>query len=170
MPNGVKPGERRGGRKKGTPNKATRERALLAKRILEEQAGKPGRKLAREVLDDLMHTFLGMAAQHQPLPAGAVPMSGQKPDEAKFVEYATLAGAMAQQLAPYQSPKFKATIQLNEAPPGDNFAGSQGDQAVARMTPQQAYRMLRDNDIIDYSSEAQMVGGKRIFRGFTSDT
>ena len=62
MLNGARPGERRGGRKKGTPYKATRERALLGQRILEEQQGRPGRKLAREVLDEFMHLFMGMAA------------------------------------------------------------------------------------------------------------
>lgn len=154
-------GVRQGGRQKGTPNKASVERALVAARIAQEQAGKPGRKLAREVLDDLMHTFLGMAAQHQPLPEGVVPMNGAKPDAAKFVEYATLAGSFAKDLAPFQSPKFKATIQLPELPPGENFAGAIGDQAgVHRMTPQQAYRMLRDADVIDVQS--QVVAGKPI--------
>jgi hypothetical protein len=81
MPRGARPGERRGGRKRETPNKATCERVLLAKRVLEEQQGKPGRKRAREVLDDLMHICVGMAAKYQPLAYGAVPMSGQVPDE-----------------------------------------------------------------------------------------
>lgn len=160
-------GVRQGGRQKGTPNKASVERALVAARIAQEQAGKPGRKLAREVLDDLMHTFLGMAAQHQPLPEGVVPMNGQKPDEAKFVEYATLAGSFAKDLAPFQSPKFKATIQLPELPPGDNFAGTLGDQAgsMSRMTPQQAYRLLRDSDVIDV--QHQVVAGKPVKKAAT---
>ncbi len=156
-------GVRQGGRQKGTPNKASVERALIAQRIAEQQRGKPGRKLAREVLDDLMHTFLGMAAQHQPLPHGVVPMNGQQPDPVKFVEYAKLAGDFAAELAPFQSPKFKATIQLPEMPIGDNFAGSQGDrQSSSRLTPQEAYRLLRDSDVIDVSPAAQVVNGKPV--------
>lgn len=149
------------GRKPNVPNKATVERALIAARIAQEQAGKPGRKLAREVLDDFMALFTGMAAMHQPLPDGVVPMNGQKPDEAKFLLFAQLAVDTAAELAPYQSPKFKATIQLPELPPGDNFAGAIGDQAgVHRMTPQQAYRMLRDADVIDV--QHQVVAGKPV--------
>lgn len=155
-------GVRQGGRQKGTPNKASIERALIAQRIAQEQRGKPGRKLAREVLDDLMHTFLGMAAQHQPLPHGVVPMNGQQPDPVKFVEYAKLAGDFAAELAPFQSPKFKATIQLPEMPIGDNLAGSQGDRDGSRLTPQEAYRLLRDSDVIDISPSAQVVNGKPV--------
>jgi hypothetical protein len=59
MPNGVRPGERRGGRKKGTPNRATRECALLAKRVVEEQQGNAGRRLAYEILDEFMHCSSG---------------------------------------------------------------------------------------------------------------
>ncbi len=81
----------------------------------------------------------------------------------KFVEYAKLAGDFAAELAPFQSPKFKATIQLPEFPPGDNFAGSLGDQAGGnRLTPQEAYRLLRDADVIDVSPAAQVVNGKPV--------
>ncbi len=143
-------GTRYGGRNKGTPNKATVERELIAQRIAEQQRQQPGRKLAREVLDDLMHTFLGMAAKHQPLPEGVVPMQGQTPDPLKFVEYASLAGTFAKDLAPYQSPKFKATIALNETTPGGvPLSASNVGPAIEQMTAQQAYRLLRDADVID---------------------
>lgn len=152
------------GRKKGVPNKANVERALIAKRIMEQQAGKPGRKLAREILDEFMHLFAGVAAMHQPLPEGVVPMHGQRPDEKKFLEYAQLDVNTAAELAPYQSPKFKAIIQLPEAAPGadGSFEGIVGDQAgsMSRMTPQQAYRLLRDSDVIDV--QHQVVGGKPV--------
>ena len=146
MPNGVKPGERRGGRKRGTPNKATRERALLAEQIVTE-ARKRGQKLAREVLDDLMHTFLGMAAKHQPVAFGAPLQTGQEPNEDKFVKYAVLARDTAKELAPFQSPKFKS-IELYEAPTAPIAQAAAGAQA-SKLTPQQAYRLLRDSDIID---------------------
>jgi hypothetical protein len=161
MPNGVKAGERRGGRKKGTPNRATQERALLAKRVLEEQQGKPGRKLAREVLDEFMHLFFGMAAQHQPLAGGALSMKGQRPDEAKFLMFAKLAIETAAQLAPYQSPKLKATFVSQEVP-------AVGSRDVAKqstskpMTAMQAYRMFRDSsDLIELPSAAPMDVGKK---------
>lgn len=136
---------------KGTPNKATAEReALLARVVAEQTQQKPGRKLAREVLDDLMHTFLGMAAQAQPLPEGVVPMPGQKPDPVKFVEYATLAGSFAKDLAPYQSPRFKAVVNLAETNPGGMpLTPSTVGPAIERMSAQQAYRLLRDADVID---------------------
>jgi hypothetical protein len=139
------------------------ERALIAQRIAAEQAGRPGKKLAREVLDDLMFLCLGMAAKYQPLPAGVVAMNGQQPDEAKFIEYAKLAGGFAAELAPYQSPKFKGIIQLPEMPVGSmdvHHGDSQG--AGNRLTPQEAYRLLRDSDVIDVAPAAQLVGGKKI--------
>ena len=143
-------GTRYGGRVKGVQNKATIERELLAQRIAAEQAQKPGRKLAREVLDDLMHTFLGMAARVQPMPEGVQLQPGHLPDPIKFVEYATLAGAFAKDLAPYQSPKFKATISLNENVPGGGaMTPSTVGPAIEQMSAQQAYRLLRDADVID---------------------
>jgi hypothetical protein len=87
---GSKPGERRGGRQRGTPNKTTMERLLRAERET-AVAQAEGRKLAKEVLDDFMVLF-----------------AGSQPDEAKFEKYARLAIATAADLAPYQSPTFKA--------------------------------------------------------------
>ncbi len=161
-------GERRGGRQKGTPNKANVERALLAKRIMEEQQGRPGRKLAREVLDDFMHLFMGMAAIHQPLPDGVAAGPGQKPDEAKFLTFAGLAVTTAEKLAPYQSSRLKAIMISQETPPGGLTAGpgqDGQDGSMERMSPQQAYRLLRDADVIDVSPAAQVVGGKKVANG-----
>jgi hypothetical protein len=143
-------GRKTGGRARGTPNKATEERVLLAKRILEEQAGKPGQKLAREVLNDFMQLFTGMAAKHQPLPVGVVPMNGAVPDEKKFLEYAQLAVSTAAELAPYQSPKLKAVMVSQETLPGATLPAPADGQA-STLTPQQAYRLLRDADVIDMS-------------------
>lgn len=161
----AKGGARRGAGRKRGPSKATIERQLLAQRIAAEQQGKPGRKLAKEVLDDLMHTALGMAAKYQPLPDGVVPMNGQKPDEAKFVEYLKLAGGFATDLAPYQSFRFKAVLMSQEPLPGGSaIVPGPGDQAGAmtRMSPQQAYRLLRDSDVIDVSPASQVVDGKKV--------
>lgn len=151
MPRGSVKGERRGGRQKGVSNKATRERAALAERIIAEQKGQPGRKLAREVLDDFMHLFTGLAAMHQPLPQGVVPMQGQQPDEGKFLNYAKLAVDVASQLASYQSPKFKAIMMTGLENPVGGALPTPADVSnqVEQITAQQAYRMLRDSDVID---------------------
>lgn len=159
------------GRKPGVPNKANVERALLAKRIIEEQAGKPGQKLAREVLNDFMQLFTGMAAMHQPLPIGVVPMNGQMPDPSKFLEFAKLAIDTAAQLAPYQSPKLKAVLISQETPPGGHVGGmGQADQlgAMGSLSPQEAYRLLRDADVIDVTPAAQLVDGKKIAKKVAS--
>jgi hypothetical protein len=119
---------------------------LLAEQIVTE-ARKRGQKLAREVLDDLMHTFLGMAAKHQPVPSGAALSPGQEPNEAKFKEYALMARDTAKELAPFQSPKYRS-IEVYQAPraPIEQPAAS---AQPSKLTPQQAYRLLRDSDIID---------------------
>src|SRR5262249_43413537 len=76
MGRGAKPGERRGGRLKGSRNKATIERALIAERVANE-AKMAGKKLAKEVLDQFMVLFAGMAAYYQPKP---VPGMQQNPN------------------------------------------------------------------------------------------
>lgn len=141
------------GRGKGVLNKATIEREKLAQRILAEQQGKPGKKLAREVLDDFMQLFTGLAAYHQPLPDGVLPAANQKPDPVKFMEYAKAAVDVAGQLAPFQSPKFKAVMSLGEHIPGGVVPAAAADvtRQVEQMTSQQAYRLLRDADVIDIS-------------------
>lgn len=149
-------GRKTGGRVKGVLNKASRERELLAQRILAEQQAKPGKKLAREVLDDFMQLFTGLAAMHQPLPDGVVPMQGQKPDHAKFMEYAKAAVDVAGQLASYQSPKFKAIVMtgLENNPGGALPTPAEVVGQVEQISAQQAYRMLRDQDVIDVTPTA----------------
>ena len=96
---GSKPGERRGGRQKGTPNRKTVERQLITERMLEHPpAGIESGKLGREVLAQYMNTFDELAEQYR------------KADEAKFRQYAELAVACAKALAPYQSPTYRAIV------------------------------------------------------------
>lgn len=108
MPRGSKPGERRGGREAGTPNKATIERQLVQARETHD-AQQNGKKLAKEVLDEFMQLTAGMAAVYQPLPPGVtdVPL-GRTPNETKFWECVGMVRDFAKALAPYQSPTFKA--------------------------------------------------------------
>lgn len=109
MPRAQK-GERFGGRVKGTKNKRTIEKALEAERAV-AAAKASGRKLAKEMLDDFMHLFAGMATVYQPLPPGTVEIPrGHKPDEPQFEKYARLTVDCATQLAKYQSPTFRAIV------------------------------------------------------------
>jgi hypothetical protein len=63
---GSRPGERRGGRKKGALNKATRERMEMARRELDAAAtGKARRPLAKERLEELFDISLGAMRLHQ---------------------------------------------------------------------------------------------------------
>jgi hypothetical protein len=105
---GSKPGERRRGRRKGTPNKATIEKALIAARTVGE-AKTSGKKLAQEVLEDLMHTFVSMAEHYKPTPPEAEQQNPHA-DESMFVQYAKHVIDCAKSLAPYQSPTFRAVV------------------------------------------------------------
>jgi hypothetical protein len=89
-------GKKTGGRKLGTPNKVTVERALLAERAVGE-AKAEGRKLAVEALDHYMHDFLAIAAGFRVLG-----------DLAKFEVWAGRAIECAKALAPFQSPRLSA--------------------------------------------------------------
>lgn len=163
-----------GGRKAGGKNKLTIERELIAERIAQERmqdAAKPGRKLAREVLDDLMHLALQYAAMHQPLPVGVQPGLGQEPSQEKFVLFANMAGDFAGKLAKFQSPTFKS-IEVHADPslvaPGMPAAGAVATDGANRLTPQQAYRLLRDADVIDMpgaATPAQKAAAKKAASG-----
>ena len=114
MPRGAKPGERRGGRAKGQLNKASIERAALARRIVAEAEGKPGRKLGRELLEELALMFGGLATAFQPMATGPGGTLTQ-PDleawaksykEPLFEKYAKLAAKCADGFADFQSPRL----------------------------------------------------------------
>lgn len=112
---------RYGGKQKGTLNKATTERLereRIAKQAQQEvdKARRENMVLGKDMLERFMMTFAGMAAHHQPVPAGQVAQPGRKPDEAKFLTYAKLTVETARDLAQFQSPKFKA-IQIVAPPP-----------------------------------------------------
>lgn len=123
----VKKGMRPGGRKKGTPNRATVERVEQA-RIAVEQARGRNVKLGKDVLEEFMMLFADIARHHMPrVPGLPMPEHG-KPNEEKFLTYAKLAAATAKDLADYQSPKFKA-IAIATAP-GTPGAGAESEAGV----------------------------------------
>jgi hypothetical protein len=99
MTAGSKKGEHRGGRKKGTPNKATVERHL---EIL-KAAGVDNysARLGRDVLAKVMVELDALAEKYHPA-------RGPEPDEDMFVKYALLSAKIASNLTPYQSPMLAA--------------------------------------------------------------
>lgn len=117
-------GKRHGsGRKLGSPNKRTIERGIRLR--LEEEARQKllevgtdnatevqvrtqGKKLAKDVLRDLMELSVGMAAMYQLAPPGMA--ENVNADEDKFLQWFGLAGDMAKNLAPYESPRYSAVM------------------------------------------------------------
>ena len=97
MPRGAKPGERRGGRQKGVPNKATLARASA----IAEQKQKAGQKLGVEVMSEAMMHFRALAAKYQ--------VGGPAPNEKLFVKYLSQAASIAADVAPYESSKLQST-------------------------------------------------------------
>ena len=109
MSRGSKPGERRGGRLKGTRNRATIEKARIAELEI-DKAKETGRKLAKEYLQDFLPVLAGMAATYQPLPPGMIAPNGRQPDDAKFEKWLNYVIDVAAKLAPYESPTFRAVV------------------------------------------------------------
>ena len=123
MARGAVPGERRGGRAKGQPNKATIEKAVVAERIMHE-VGMTGRKLGKEMIEEFAIMFGGLAAAVQPVgtgPDGQVTKSdidrwlGTR-HETAFERYSKLALKAATELADFQSPRF-APVSASAPPP-----------------------------------------------------
>lgn len=124
MPRGSRPGERRGGRKTGTPNRSTLEKRAIIEREQREAAAvvpevaqqlmrdpnggrvtkTTARLLGKEVMRECMMFFRGLAGRHQP--------GGPAPDMKLCIQYLKLAGEFADKLAPYESPRL-AAIQVS---------------------------------------------------------
>jgi len=114
MPAGSKPGERRGGKKPGTKNKATREREALAAQVIIDGAQKRGAPvLAKDVLERLMKLSEQQIYRYQPTPREEV-KKGVEPnpegDLGLFGDWIDRTAFMAKELAKYQSPTFKAVM------------------------------------------------------------
>jgi hypothetical protein len=119
------------GRKKGQKNKATIERELIAARQAEkriDEAVNSGRKLGKDVLDDFMQLFAGIAASYQPVAPDVwegmteEQKAKRTPNPVEFEKWARLAVHCATKLAPYQSPTFQA-IMIAPPPPDPRLAG-----------------------------------------------
>jgi len=91
------------GRRKGSKSKSTIEREqLIEQTAARHDPSKRGDPLAKEVVEQFMLIAAGYASKYQPgKPEG---------DEKKFLQWAKLAVEWAAELAPYQSPKFRAIV------------------------------------------------------------
>ena len=144
-----------GGKRKGQWDRATLEAELAAaqQQLVElSKKRQAGRKLAIEVLDDVMHLAMGLAAKHQPLNQGEVEIKGQRePDDGKFVQYLELTIDTAGRLANFQSPKFKSTTISIETRTGMPADGMTSMIAPARrVSAAEAYRQVRESsDLIE---------------------
>ena len=132
MPRGAQPGERRGGRTKGTPNKTPLQKAeALAAKLAKAEARAAVKvaveplehKLAKEVLDWGMQYCVARAAFRRPALADEPPNPNE--DGGDFLKWFALAAELAKTLAPYQSPRLlahaiKAPATENCAAPGTN--------------------------------------------------
>jgi len=98
MPRGSKPGERRGGRKPGSRNKTTAQRAAQ----IEKEIRESGQRLAIERLNDVAQEFFDLAEQYKP-------STSTTPDEHKYVQYLSKVASILADLAPYQSSKLQST-------------------------------------------------------------
>lgn len=95
---GSKPGERRGGRKKGEPNKASIKREAEIKEAVEAR----GHKLAKDIMGELLNDALGQfSAMHK--------------SDKSYAETRQAVFDMASDLAPYQSPRMQ-NIAFREDP------------------------------------------------------
>jgi hypothetical protein len=132
MPRGAQPGERRGGRAKGTPNKTPLQKAeALAAKVAKAEARAAVKvaveplehKLAKEVLDWGMQYCVARAAFRRPALADEPPNPNE--DGGDFLKWFALAAELAKTLAPYQSPRLlahaiKAPATESCAAPGTN--------------------------------------------------
>lgn len=125
MARGSKPGERRGGRKKGTPNLKTIEKKILEAR----EAGAKGAPviLGKETLAEFVVFYRGMAAKYQPkasdnpyeMDEKTLPIWEDRMN--KFERWSKLAVECAKYLAPYQSPTFRSVHIQGDMKPTDEL-------------------------------------------------
>lgn len=110
---GSAPGERRGGRDEGVPNRITLEKA----NEVINTARRKGHKLGVEVLDEFMQIFRDQAFLYksEPLPDGTE--TNDDYDQGKFEHNAAIACKLAREIAPFQSPTLRAIAVVAPPPP-----------------------------------------------------
>src|SRR5262245_11623767 len=120
---GSKPGQRRGGRAPGTPNKLPKgERALVKLDAAEREVralkaeGRPLETLGKDRLTELDVWAHSMAEQFAPKKdekTGRLEWENDG-DEARFVRFMKLCGEYAAARAPYESPRLAAVAVANQ--------------------------------------------------------
>jgi len=131
------------GRKRGSRNKAVIEREILAEQIA-NRARMNGEKLGKEVLAELMTQFCDMAERARPKygPNGKL-VDGNERD---YERWARLVLLCAKELAPYQSPTFKAVAVASPNPSIDrqviNLTAPIDQAEAARV-----YKLIMDGEV-----------------------
>src|SRR6266487_3056016 len=97
MPRGASPGERRGGRAVGTPNKFGEQRAIAVERA--------GKRLPPANLLIIAENSMAMAAKFQP---GPKDNPNPEFDEGKYAFWLNRAREALRDAAPYYAPKLHA--------------------------------------------------------------
>jgi hypothetical protein len=113
---GSNPGERRGGRKKGTPNKKltprdvhTLARARAIQEELEDHRPPPGTELAKEILGKFAHNCAEITRRLMPVFKGTgEPVFRFAGHEKLWFQMMDLTLKYAEGASPYQSPTFRA--------------------------------------------------------------
>jgi hypothetical protein len=135
MPRGAKPGERRGGRAKGTPNKTLLQRAqeLQAKVGLKIEYLPPlephDGPLAKDILDRVMQYAARWAAVYRPALPGEP--ENEHEDEATYLKWAKVVIEAARLLIPYQSPRFRPIAVTDCRGPGQQSAAQRPEPGRA---------------------------------------
>lgn len=129
MPRGSKPGERRGGKKKGTLNKRTLEKLAETAREVQDLR-RNGKKLAKEVLQEFMDMAADIAREElerireaEKAPARGKPKVAEA-ERARFWIAMECTKGFARALAPFQSPTYKAVVFTDATMPGGGSMGA----------------------------------------------
>jgi hypothetical protein len=142
MPSGSRPGERRGGRVKGVPNRITLEKARQA---LEEvdRLKRQGKlyKLGKDRAQDIDDRAYEMAMAYAPVIKDGVVVwpSSEAPQE--FERWIRLSLDAAKIRAPYESPRYMA---VGVVAPGMDSNRQQEDRADPREVMWQIYKQMRE--------------------------
>lgn len=144
------------GHRKSTLEKIERaniEEQIRQAIVAHDRAKATGKKMAIDVLDDLMNTFLGGAAHYQPNLAN--PTAKPLADEGKFLAYAERAMDCAARLAKYQSPTFKGIMYQAPVTPQQPLPNTSDDDNVVYINdPVAALRAYRNCLLVSQGKKA----------------
>jgi|SRR5262245_23899624 len=121
MPRGAKPGQRRGGREKGTPNKLPKgERALVKLDRAESEvrvlvaAGEQITTLGKDRLAELDQWAYSLAQKFAPKEKDGRLYWDNDGDELRFMRFMSFCGKCAAARAQFESPRYSAIAVANQ--------------------------------------------------------